>query len=164
MEISGYPKYLVYPDGRVVNKKRPLTPLKFYLNDSGYWMVSLYSEGNEKSPKKMRVHRLIAIAYIPNPDNKPFIDHINRVRDDNRIENLRWVSHKENMLNMSMSYTNTSGYRHIGYSKVHMKWFHRISSDGRVQQRMFHTKIEALMYKFWFVLKEEVQLRSVLQS
>ena len=45
------------------------------------------------------VHRLVAEAFIPNIDNKPHIDHINTVRDDNRVENLRWVTHLENQRN-----------------------------------------------------------------
>lgn len=45
------------------------------------------------------VHRLVAQAFIPNPDNLPFIDHINTIRDDNRVENLRWVDAKGNSNN-----------------------------------------------------------------
>lgn len=45
------------------------------------------------------LHRIIAEAFIPNPNNLPQIDHINTIRDDNRIENLRWVTPKENMNN-----------------------------------------------------------------
>ena len=47
----------------------------------------------------VRLHRIIAEAFIPNPDNKPCIDHINTIITDNRIENLRWCSQKENMNN-----------------------------------------------------------------
>lgn len=45
------------------------------------------------------LHRVIAIVFIPNPDNKPCVDHINGDRFDNRVENLKWVTHKENMAN-----------------------------------------------------------------
>lgn len=49
--------------------------------------------------KIFKVHRLIAKAFIPNPENKPEVDHINRLKTDNRVENLRWATHTENMRN-----------------------------------------------------------------
>lgn len=65
-------------------------------DNNGYKCVVLSKEGK---PKKCRIHRLIAEAFIPNPENKPCIDHINTIRDDNRIENLRWCTQKENLNN-----------------------------------------------------------------
>ena len=51
--------------------------------------------------KKVTVdgHRLVAEKYLPNPNNYPQVDHINRVRHDNRVENLRWVTRQENCEN-----------------------------------------------------------------
>lgn len=62
-------------------------------DSDGYIVTTLSKNGTQKVHK---VHRLVAEAFIPNPDNKPCIDHINTIRDDNRICNLRWVTYQEN--------------------------------------------------------------------
>ena len=108
--IDGHPNYLVSNIGRVKRlahwakrtRKNPhgcSTPLYFedkILNQrlvNGYPTVNF--RGGER--KSYKVHRLIAIAFIPNPENKPHINHINAIRNDNRIENLEWCTHDENM-------------------------------------------------------------------
>ena len=67
---------------------------------SGYVSVML---NNGKVHKRCYVHRLVAEAFIPNPDNKPEVDHINRIKTDNRIENLRWVDRSEQLENRDIS-------------------------------------------------------------
>ena len=62
-------------------------------NNAGYSLVNLAKNGKIKT---QRIHILVAEAFIPNEDNKPCVDHINGIRDDNRVENLRWCTYKEN--------------------------------------------------------------------
>lgn len=70
-----------------------LTPRK---DKTGYMRVSLCRNGKKQ---KYAVHRIIALAFIPNPERKPVVDHINRDRSDNRLSNLHWATYKENMDN-----------------------------------------------------------------
>lgn len=66
---------------------------KPHLNINGYEIVVLSKNGILKNKS---VSRLVGFAFIPNPENKPCIDHINGNRRDNRVENLRWCTRKEN--------------------------------------------------------------------
>tara|TARA_R110002096_G_scaffold136408_1_gene288939 strand:+ start:603 stop:1067 length:465 start_codon:yes stop_codon:yes gene_type:complete len=100
-EIEGYENYLIFEDGVIINtdtgkEKKPKS-------DLGYYRMGLYKDTKEKL---FKLHRLIALAFIPNPENKPCVDHINRDKKDNRIENLRWVTRSENSRNKSC-YSNT---------------------------------------------------------
>lgn len=87
---------------RVVKRKDSLYTigtshiLKPYKNSKGYLCVDLYKNGIRT---KYKVHRLIATTFIPNPQNKPYIDHINTNKEDNSVTNLRWVTSKENKNN-----------------------------------------------------------------
>lgn len=68
---------------------------KQYLTSHGYYAVNLTNNYNRKV---FYIHRLIAQAYIPNPDNLPCINHKNGIKTDNRIENLEWCTHLHNAL------------------------------------------------------------------
>lgn len=67
-------------------------------NNMGYYYVNLYNREGV-GYKRYLTHRLVAIAFIPNPENKPFVDHINTDTADNTVTNLRWVTAKENSNN-----------------------------------------------------------------
>ena len=87
----------VYRDGR---RYKPHIK-KTSLDVGGYEYANLTDfDGNVKTYK---IHRLVAMAFIENPNNFPCIDHINRIRTDNRIENLRWCTKEENNRNTKRS-------------------------------------------------------------
>lgn len=70
--------------------------LKPATDKHGYLYYVLCYQGDRRTVK---AHRLVAEAWIPNPDNKPAVDHINGDKTDNRADNLRWVTNKENTNN-----------------------------------------------------------------
>ena len=71
-------------------------PIKPFPNSTGYLRVGLSKNSKDK---KYLIHRLVAEAFIPNPNNLPCIDHINTIRDDNKVENLRWCDTAGNLAN-----------------------------------------------------------------
>ena len=128
MEIKDYPNYLIYDDGRVYTKyyKKFLKPM---LRKKGYCRVAL---SNSENRKKFLVHRLVALHYIPNPNNKPQVDHIDRNTQNNHVSNLRWVTNQENIDNRI--YTSNTGEKYICYIKD------RDSYDIRVKGNRIYLK------------------------
>ena len=93
-DVPGYEGlYVATSDGRVIGCKSG-KELKCHRNN-GYEYVKLYRDAVGKT---IRVHRIIAQTFIPNPDNKPQVNHINSNRHDNRVDNLEWVTQSENLI------------------------------------------------------------------
>lgn len=82
--------------GGIGERKLHGKPVKLRISCSGYLQVGLCKDGKTKSCK---IHKIVASVFVPNPENKPCIDHINTNRTDNRACNLRWVTLKENSNN-----------------------------------------------------------------
>src|SRR5699024_845781 len=76
----------------VINKdfERKLKPL---IDSKGYPYIDVRFDGKRRCPK---IHRLVALAFIPNPENKPQVNHIDGNKENNNINNLEWVTNEEN--------------------------------------------------------------------
>lgn len=94
VDIKYNTDYQITDDGRVWSKKRKIFMKPFITQ--GYAYIKFRVNGVKKS---FRIHRLVAEAFIPNPENKPVVDHINTIKTDNRMVNLRWSTRPENMNN-----------------------------------------------------------------
>jgi len=97
-EIVGWPGYKVSTFGRVMSFKKYSDGklLKLCYDKDGYYRITLCNKTIHKTGK---IHRLVAIAFIPNPDNLPEIDHIDMNRENNNLCNLRWVTSQQQQLN-----------------------------------------------------------------
>lgn len=87
--------YGITEDGKLFST-RSNRYLKPATDKHGYKYYVISIDGNRKT---LKAHRLVAMAFIPNPQNKPTVDHINGDRMDNRVENLRWATLKEQQVN-----------------------------------------------------------------
>ena len=95
VKIDGYPNYVIHSVGSILRIYKTKTKeLKSSKMPNGYMRIGLTNNGKRKM---FYIHRLLATAFIPNPENKTDVDHINGVRYDNQLDNLRWLTHKENL-------------------------------------------------------------------
>lgn len=88
--IKGFEEYQIDEDGNVYRYNK----LRKQRLSNGYWTVIL-SKDNKK--KNFKTHRLVALTYIPNPNNLPTVNHIDGNKENNNVKNLEWNSYKQNM-------------------------------------------------------------------
>lgn len=116
-------------------------------NNNGYMQIRLY-DSNIKS-KTFRIHQLVAIMFIENKENKKYVDHIDRCRDNNYYKNLRWVTHVENMSNTSKKRNivknntviedNKNKFKQLGIINNQDYSDYSINEDGEVKNK--HNKL-----------------------
>ena len=124
--IEDFPNYEVSNIGRCrrIGSSACLKPLTTV---NGYFLIALYKNG---IPIKRGVHRLVASAFIANPQNKPFVDHKNRKPQDNCVSNLRWASIAENTANSKKN--NLLGFRGVYKNRK------RYEASIRINKKLYH--------------------------
>ena len=126
-KIEEYENYEISNFGNVRNTDtgRILKPRK---NTEGYYIVDLYKNGIMKN---FYIHRLIGFAFIPNPENLPCIDHIDRIRTNNLISNLRWISNSNNNRNRPKFKNSSSKYMGVYFHKANGKYVATIRINNK---------------------------------
>jgi len=137
-EIKDFPMYWIFEDGRIWSNYRGIW-LKPWKSDQGYLKVELK---RDKKRKSCKLHRLIAINFIPNTKDKPCVDHKDGIRTNNKLSNLRWVTYKENNFNI----LNCSGVSLVKDSRK-KPWEAYWSVDGKKKSKFFLTEEEALQHR-----------------
>lgn len=142
--------YSISHKGNVRNDKRK-TILKPCLDNHGYYIITLSKNGDRKT---FKIHRLIAIHFIDNPENKQFVDHIDIDKTNNSISNLRWVTRSENGFNTGINRTNTSGIKGVSFDKKTKKWRVRIKLNQKSKHLgLYETLEEATLVRQEAALK-----------
>lgn len=153
-----FDNYQISTLGRIWSEKKQRI-MNQYQQNSGYWQIQLV-DNNGKSTRFL-VHRLVALVWIPNPANKPIINHIDGDKSNNCVHNLEWCTNSENIrhartnglnpynnptLNKKLSgqRAGTSKYFGVAWDKSRQLWRSGLVYKGkRYQQKRFQTEIEA---------------------
>ena len=158
MQINECPDYIIYENGDVFSKDRTviysnggkrtfksqkISPQK---HKSGYFRISVQVN---KQKRTFTLHRLIAMAYIPNPDNLPFINHKDCNKINNNIDNLEWCTHLYNNQSINTS-RNFGCVQETIYNKFRAKY----TSNGILYGKSFDTIEEG---EIWLV-EEKLKL------
>lgn len=97
-DVVGFEDYFQISNLGNVFSKRSNRILKQTKSKQGYWTFATEIGGRQGVKHNFYVHRLVAMAFIPNPENKPFVNHIDGCKTNNIVSNLEWVTAKENTI------------------------------------------------------------------
>ena len=146
--IFGYEGiYWINREGEIRNRNH--TILKPCEDKKGYLYIGLTKD---RKKIKYKVHRLLAIQYIPNHYNKTQVDHIDRDRKNNSLDNLRWATASENSINRGIKSDNKTGIKNIHFAEN--KWVFKITKNKKCHKKKFNTMNEAIAYKTQYLISQ----------
>jgi D-arabinose 1-dehydrogenase-like Zn-dependent alcohol dehydrogenase len=127
--ITDFTNYEVSSYGNVRNKitNYILKPIK---HSTGYSVINLCGNNTRKTT---RLHKIVATHFIYNEFNDECINHINGIKSDNRVENLEWISQRENVTHSYLKIKKTSKYHGVSFSKSRNKFIARVRIDNKVK-------------------------------
>lgn len=132
--------------GKYVTKEISIKELKkIKSNELGYQIVTLMDNGKRK---RKQVHRLVAETFIPNPDNKPNVNHIDYNPSNNNVDNLEWCTQRENVLH-SVCHFHKRNYRktNSGHSHIYKTNCNTYLVRLGKPRKSFKTLEEAIIYR-----------------
>jgi len=152
-KISGYENYEVSNLGNVVSLsqnhkghiKHKRKEIKPWSDTRGYQQVKLYNNGIGKS---FSVHKLVAETFIGRPDGELVIDHIDNDKKNNRVDNLQFISHRQNVIKEIDINKKSSRYTGVYWSKWHKKWAASIQQNTKKTHLGFYEDEEVASKKY----------------
>ena len=151
--------YEVSRNGDIIRKetKKKISPIP---DKDGYLQVRLSCKNIQKT---FKIHRFVGYCYIPNPDNKPQINHINGIKTDNRVENLEWCDNRQNSIHKHLNKlsdagvkkcTNKSGIAGVHFDKIKQKYIAQIQfNKKKINLGAFNNILDA-KNAYWKMFKE----------
>lgn len=128
--IPGYCKYQISNKGNIISFHNSRVLERKYQDSEGYDTVDIT---NDEGTRKFGVHQLVALAFIPNPDNLPIVDHIDNKRANNWVENLRWATYSTNSKNLIDTYVQeTKPVLQFDMNKIFIKEYENSQTAGEI--------------------------------
>jgi hypothetical protein len=156
--IKEFEDYVISNKGRIKNintdRFKKITVCQH--NTKNYKMCFVHLSKNKKSHTRL-LSRLLAIHFLPNPENLPEVDHIDNNPENNSLANLRWASRRDNCLNMRKQSNRSSKYLNVYFANREQKWISEIRINGKKQRiGSFDTELEASIARDQYIINNNL--------